>query len=383
MRIGFATTDWSRSIHDPETGTPSYGGAGWARCGLIARTLKARGWDVAEGTLVWDRASGRFFVRPWRPGDYQTSRDGDFVDVDLIVLQRWMFASVAAETSTAQGNGQVVVNDVDDHFWALDPRNQAHRSSDPLVNPIENRDLYLEVVKASSAVTVSTPYLGDQLRSLGVHCPIHVLENVVDVFAFSEARQHRPPAPKPTVGWVGGTPWRSGDLETLRGVLGPFLDRHGLRAYHGGHLDGALTFASALGLDPSRVLTRPMVPIWEYPSLFRGFDFIGLVPLSDRPFNRAKSWIKGLEYAAAGVPFVAADLPEYRRLANLGIGRVASKPKEWTRHLTALLDPEVRQADRERNFDRLGSFDVDARIGLWEGTFMELLASAPSRPAAH
>ncbi len=36
---------------------------------------------------------------------------------------------------------------------------------------------------------------------------------------------------------------------------------------------------------------------------------VGIAPLVDRPFNRSKSWIKGLEYSAFGLPFVASPLP--------------------------------------------------------------------------
>ena len=32
---------------------------------------------------------------------------------------------------------------------------------------------------------------------------------------------------------------------------------------------------------------------------------VGMVPLALTPFNQAKSYIKGLEFAARGVPFVA------------------------------------------------------------------------------
>ena len=53
---------------------------------------------------------------------------------------------------------------------------------------------------------------------------------------------------------------------------------------------------------------------------------VGLVPLLDSAFNRAKSWLKGLEYAALGVPFVASPTPEYVKLAGLGAGLLADDP---------------------------------------------------------
>ena len=389
MRIGFATTDWAMKAHDPLTGRPSYGGSGWYRMGMVARHLRNQGiFEVFEGTLVFHRPSGTFGVREWPEHDPE-AEDAPFqIDLDVIVMQRWMLASVAAESETARRAGQVVIQDVDDHFWALDPRNRAHHSTDPLKDRIENRDHYLRAVQAASLVTTSTPYLADALRRLGVKAPIEVVENRVDVQAFETSRPRLGEEPwdaRPVVGWVGAIPWRSGDLEVLAGVLGPFLARHGLLAYHGGHLDvydedGQIdqtqTFAHQAQVNALRVRKRSMVPIFEYPDLFGPLD-IGLVPLRDIPFNRAKSWIKGLEYAAAGVPFVASETPEYRRLAlRYGIGRLAKRGREWTRHLAALLDDDVRAEEGAKNRDRVADLDIRLGIHEWRDLYLDALAKA-------
>jgi len=70
------------------------------------------------------------------------------------------------------------------------------------------------------------------------------------------------------------------------------------------------------------------------------------VPLTNIPFNEAKSFLKGIEYAASNIPFVASDLPEYRYLAEEGrVGRVANTPEEWVKHLTELLDYDTRKKE--------------------------------------
>ena len=56
-----------------------------------------------------------------------------------------------------------------------------------------------------------------------------------------------------------------------------------------------------------------MTLIHDYPRMFRNID-IGIAPLSDVPFHHAKSAIKGLEYPAAGVPFIASPSPEAKAL---------------------------------------------------------------------
>ena len=374
MKIGFASSDWAVGAIDPATDRPSWGGAGWARCGLPAKTLRAAGLDVVEGTLVWDKRAEVFGVREWPAVSQPEEAAVLHSDLDLVVLQRWMFASVAYESRTARANGQVVVQDVDDHFWALDPRNRAYAATDPRRSMIEHRGHYLDALKAATAVTVSTPYLASEVRRLGVRTEIDVLENHVEVEAFAAVREARSYGASPIVGWVGATPWRSGDVETLRGVLGPFLARHGLLAYHGGHLEGSETFAAQAGLEEEAVVREPMARIGDYPGLFRGLD-LGLVPLADHPFNRAKSWIKGLEYAAAGVPFVAQDLPEYRSLEDLGVGRTARRPRDWDRLLRGLLDPDARRAEAERNLAAVKALDI-AQATQWRDLYLSLLANS-------
>lgn len=375
MRIGFATNDWA--VRAPGVdGRPSYGGSGWARCGLPAQALRGLGFEVAEGTLAFSKEHGVFLVREWP----KEGEEATFQIPDLVVLQRWMFASVAVEAETARGHGQVIVNDLDDHFWAIDPRNQAAAATDPKKNLIENRDYYAAVLRASSAVTCSTPYLAAVLRrELRVTCPIHVIPNHVDLSVYQavyDANHARVASlsGRPRVGWVGATPWRSGDVETLRGVLGPFLRQEDVTGYHGGHLEGKDSFSDLADLGDVPMIVKPMVPIREYPSLMSGLD-VGLVPLRDVAFNRAKSWIKGLEYAAGGVPFVAQDLPEYVRLHALGIGRVARRPRDWTRQMKALLDPAERLEEMESNRANVKAHDIAHGVTLWRDLYLDLIVN--------
>lgn len=376
MKIGLASRDWSNTGEDDQ-GKRVWGGSGWYRLGLPGKHLRAQGFDVVEGTLTWSNDLKVFGVREW-PTYWQDEDDEELhhFDLDLVVLQRWMFASVAVETATARRSGQVVIQDVDDHFWALDPANAAYWTTDPRVSKIENRDLYLEGLKEASLVTVSTPYLADELRRRGVHRErLVVIPNHVEVEAFAQVAATRPPRPSPVLGWVGATTHRSGDLETLKGLLGPFLDRHDLTVFHGGcQKPGA--FAEMTKVDPARVVEAPMAPIETYPDLFAHLD-VGLVPLRDVAFNRAKSYVKGLEYAAAGLPFVAQDLPEYVRLATgRGIGLLAHRTRDWIRWLDRLQDPGFRAEEGARNQDAVVRLDIGFGLPLWRDVWMGALAAA-------
>jgi len=372
VKIGLATSDWSFA-----TEKPSLGGAGWYRLGLPGRHI-LDAFEVFEGTLVFDQTAGVFGVRSWPD---HPEGEATIQVPDLIVLQRWMFASIVEETRVAKAAGQVVVQDVDDHFWALDPKNRAAQVTDPQVNPIENREWYIRGIREASAVTVSTPALEDALRQQGVKCPIWVLPNHVDTKAFEAiSLEHLELGRQlcPVVGWVGATPWRSGDLETLRGVLGPWARRHPETIwYHGGEIEGAPTFVESVGLDEGVAThSNPIAPIDDYPALFRPLD-VGMVPLRDVAFNRSKSWVKGIEYAAAGVPFVAQDLPEYRKLQeDYGIGVTARRPRDWAKALDLLVDREEWYVEAASNLRAVKALDIRQGAHRWRDLYLDLLASS-------
>lgn len=367
MRIGFATRDWSNTYRD-ERGVPEIGGAGWYRTAMPAEKLAARGHETTLGTLARNERSGRLCVKLWESEGEQAFVDG----LDVLVMQRWMLDTLTAEVRRAVADGQTIVNDVDDWFWGLDPDNSAFRATHPKVNPHVNVEHYRKILASSSAITVSTPFLEEKMRDMFPEVPVHLVRNGIDLERWI-CRADDDAGRTPTVGWIGALPWRSRDLETLRGIVPPFMRAHGLPWFHGGHLETQTwgTAAEAIGLPedwPGD--TAPMLPIGAYPRLFQRLD-VCLVPMSDKPFNHAKSAIKGMECAAAGVPFVASSTPEYEWLrTEHGIGRTAKNGKMWRRHLEELLDPEAREADRLRN--RAAVERLDARetiVALEEALF--------------
>lgn len=360
LRIGFASRDWSFAnvgegqdlTHELPSVTsenfqlgavrPHIGGAGYYRMLLPARALQKAGHAVYLGTLVEHRDTGEMGVHTF---------DGlAHFGLDVLVLQRWMHFEVIAGIKRAVAQGQIVLNDVDDYFDGLDTANRAWHTSHPKTNPVENREHYRKIIAAGSGVICSTPFL---MGKLGVKAKrAYLLRNRVDTDRYRSVNAGVGWT-RPALGWVGARPWRSsGDVEALCGLVAPFLEAENLRFIHSGHLPNAVTFdgdeipplGETLGIPDERMTYRPLASMGDYPRLLEGFG-IGLVPLADRPFNHAKSCIKGMEYAAAGVPFVATATPEYQWLqANHGIGSTARRPKDWLAAWKRLLDPDVRRA---------------------------------------
>lgn len=370
MKIGFATSDWSQTIRDGR-GYPAFGGAGWARVGLPARCLAENGGhDVVAGLLVtgFTRGGGAVLgVHDWS-GEHH-------YDCDVIVLQRIMADTLPDEIAMARAAGQTVIQDVDDWFWGVSSKNLAWLANNPNRSPNWNVTHYQRSLTASTLITVSTPFLARKLERLTGR-PTVVLRNMIDVDLFDVREQ----AERPTIGWAGAIPWRSGDIEILRGIIGPFLEKHDLRFHHAGHMDfsqivgvGYQDFGTLAKIAPERMSTSPMVPTDDLRFLYSEFD-VGVVPLSDIPFNHAKSSIKGLEMGVSGIPPIASATPEYELLAEQGGCVVARRPRDWIRELERMLDLEEREIAAKRARENvLARWAADVRWREWEAVYMAAL----------
>src|SRR5689334_12826265 len=119
----------------------------------------------------------------------------------------------------------------------------------------------------------------------------------------------------------------------------------------------------------------PRSTLFPYTTLFRSFDAwpralsalgIGLAPLADSTFNRAKSWLKPLEMAAVGVPCVMSALPEYREIHSLGVGLLAERTKDWYRLVGALVRDASRRAElAARGRDVAAGLTYERYAMLW------------------
>ena len=356
MKIGIASADYLRPEKSPD-GKEKWGGAGWVRIGQYVPHLRAAGHEVTVGTL-------------WRYGAAMAIEDGytkEMVVPDAVIIQRIMHEGVGETMKMGRSVGQIAINDIDDWYWGLDPRNEAWKASHPKYNKEENVKFYAANVAASDLIISSTPYLAQRIRERW-KIPVEVVGNTVDVNRFTPVQQ----SDLPTVGWAGSTAHRSGDIEQIRGIMGQFLNSGKIELLHAGHSDSphAPVFADLLGVDRSMVNTTPMRPFDEYPQMLT-MD-IGIVPLRDTPFNHAKSDIKGLEYAASGIPFIASDLPSYRSLyESWGAGFfLAKRPHDWIKALNKMMDKQLRidlqQALLELIWQRHISHGAKALIDLLE-----------------
>lgn len=94
-------------------------------------------------------------------------------------------------------------------------------------------------------------------------------------------------------------------------------------------------------MDHPRVEICESVEVQDYPKWLMGQKLdIGLAPLVDNRFNRAKSNLKFIEFGAMGIPAVYADVEAYKDVQHGTTGLKASKPEDYYKQLKKLVESE-------------------------------------------
>jgi glycosyltransferase involved in cell wall biosynthesis len=282
-----------------------------------ANAVQSLGIDVniaTDGILLPDAVVSSFEDKPWE------ILSGTVPDADVVVIQRPSHPSVEAAIRYLKSKGIRIVVDIDDRFEAIQPSNLASFH----YKKKEIRCMNASIANAD-VVTCSTPELAE------LHGGI-VLENCVPESYLNIPDEH-----ENVIGWSGTLAVHRDDLR----VVGSGVSRAVIDTDWGFRVVGeSAGVGNELGLarDPEQT---GWLPIGDYPAEVAKLG-IGIAPLADNAFNRSKSWLKALEYSALGVPFVATDLPEYRRL---GVGLLASNQRQWKGMLSTLLNDPMRRED--------------------------------------
>ena len=241
-----------------------------------------------------------------------------------------------------QALGIGVVVEIDDHFHALAQSNPAWEQTHPDRDPDYHRDILTEACRIADLVTCSTRLLS---RVYAPHGRVEVIPNYARAGWLD-----LPTTGGPWIGWTGTIATHQGDLATVAGVFPDALpDGWGFQGI------GSDRTRDVLRIPPDRFMSRPWLDLTsdEYPMAVGSFG-VGIVPLAKTQFNDAKSWLKGLEYAALGVPFVASPAADYRNLGRLLTVPLARNRDEWKRELGKLTtNPDWRATVAGVNRDRV------------------------------
>lgn len=331
-------------------------------CGLYRMIMPARA-AAASGNSDLE-----IFVAEGLLGKHHREPDGTLVcdyvapvDMDIVVYQRPMTDSLVSTIPLIQAQGCTVIVELDDDIVNVPTHNLAYDLVHPRINRTFNWQFLREACKLADWMTCTTPALGERYMP-GRHTvvPNYVPTSLVQFQASSSLGK----SPEEIVlGWSGSMAVHAMDLQETQNAIPIVLHETDCEFLVVG--ESARTGA-ALGLSKDPAETG-WIPLPEYPEYLAKLD-VGIVPLVGDRFNQAKSWLKGMEMAALGIPFVASPVTEYVRLHNeYHIGILASKQRDWVRELKRLVIEDEYRSDvsgrgRALVQERL---TIEGNVGRW------------------
>jgi hypothetical protein len=274
------------------------------------------------------------------------------------------------ETEPGALGKRAIVYDTDDDVFSAD--------LPPGAEDFLERDLVARILGLADLVTVSTPVLAGRFEGRTT-APVRVIRNALDP-AWFEAGSPDGATDAPGLPRVvyHGAPIRWRDYE---------LARPGVEAVAAeiGTLRRVWLGADAPQLAGSMDEVRPWVGgVPEFAAaLVAARPDIGLAPLQETTFNRARSELHWLEYALAGAPTIVSGLagPNPYDVVRDGVdGLVARTPADWARHIRSLAASrdfrvELASVARARV---LTDYSVASRAPEWAGAYLWAAGHAAS-----
>lgn len=249
--------------------------------------------------------------------------------------------------------GRIVLDLDDAVFWPSPLLSRKGRAARWLYGPQQTRAL----LRRADHVIVSSGALAEMLPPWAR--PATVLPTVLDPTRYQTV-EHRDERPV-LVGWAGNA-GGLGYLDPLAGVL-ERLAREGAARLE---VVSSVPWRGAASFRPWTLETEA--------SVFGEFA-IGIMPLPDTPYTRAKAGFKLLQYMAAGLPIVASPVGVNVELVQRsGAGFLADRPSEWEQALRELAaDPHLRLQMGRRGREFVERY---ADLNLHAHTLARLLADA-------
>ena len=244
----------------------------------------------------------------------------------------------------------------DDDYVDVPPWNEAFHSYGPLSAVRQNA---VEHLKIADGLVVSTPFLQKTYSQFNKN--VTVIENALQFKGDSKfVGWDDVSVPKHKgirVGWIGG---RTHVRELL--MIAPVVKE--LCAEYPDvtfcFVNSALKqYAQANNTEyvfegiPNVFYTDRNVAINRYAEFMASQRFdIGMAPLEDCNFNRAKSNLRWLEYSALKIPTVATKISHFEQTITPGHDGMLvpnNDLKRWKSHLKALIDNETLRREMGRN----------------------------------
>ncbi len=243
--------------------------------------------------------------------------------------------------------------------------------------------------RRAKAIVVSTDFLADKYRPLNAN--VHVLPNYLDFDLF-----FRPvPGTEQTGGTITigllGSSIQPSNFALVDKSLRTLCERYGARLqihFVGWHCP------SGWENHPNARFQSFIHEYVDYAAQLKQWNWdIALIPLASDEYNQCKSYIKWLDYSAAGIASVFSDVTVYNQVVtNDETGfLLPNDDQAWLDTITQLIEsPAKRHAiARAGQQEVQRDFDLRAKAALYDAVYSSiadkpkaLAASIAARPAA-
>jgi glycosyltransferase involved in cell wall biosynthesis len=302
---------------------------------------------------------------------HDTSRDvplGKLAGCDLVHCHRRH--DRVADLRELSRHGVAVSFDNDDDFGASDMLD-GKSTLEGLRGNRRYATVYLAAAKLADLVTTPSPVLAEKYRAAGAENVV-----VIDNYLFrghiqgSAGHSHE----HLTVGLVASSE-HAVDLERIpvADALSRLLDEHPRVR--------VMSVGVRLPLHTERYAHTVNYPLPRLIEATAQMD-IGIAPLVDSAFNRARSTVKLKEYGAGGAAWLASPVGPYLGLGAKQGGRLV-EDRDWFEALDELVrKPRLRRRLARRSLRWANDQTIDRHASTWEQAFEGAIARARERMVA-
>lgn len=282
--------------------------------------------------------------------------------------------------AAARNAGKFVVYDTDDDVFSS---HETHRRVE--LNWTDGKSLeQLEAerferiwaMQQCDGVTVTTQRLATIVRSY-TSKPVIVVPNAIDLPWFQKIVRATPRTVKGlTIGWAGGKR-HDRDVEQMAEAWERIARRYPEVTFV---VQGYQPEVITQCVPSERLALLPWMPLQKYPMGAAQID-IGCAAIADTPFNRAKSNIKAMEYAAAGAAVVASPTLYSGLVVNGESGFIAESVDDWESGIAELVESHAQRQIMARRLLRTVEkrHSLAGNLWRWPAAWQQIAESARGR----
>lgn len=278
-------------------------------------------------------------------------------DHDVIIFQRTVNPRMQKFLNLARKLKKKVIYDIDDNFLAI--KNIAPRS---VYRRPRYRNSFIKFLKSAHVVRAGSYELAKVLSRYNRR--VTTLPYSVDFTLVDGLNRRSKDQSDLIIGYAGTA--KPKDFELVIPALLRILNEYPqVRLEFMGFVPPVLAHHPRVNYIPYNFDYRNFMRWWWQ----RNWD-IGIAPLLNHSFNRAKTDIKYREYGAMGICGIYANIPAYRQCVQNGVNGwvINHLPEEWYQMMKTLLEnPHLREqvsANAESNVRH--AYTVEASAAGWE-----------------